>query len=89
MTKRRGISDTEVENTAVPRADQANPQGDDSEQAIRQRAYELYLERGDADGDQVDDWLRAENEVRQRARARPEDQASSIPDAAADQRRRV
>jgi len=40
------------------------------EEEIRRRAYELYLERrataGDASGDQNQDWLIAEREVRAR-----------------------
>ena len=31
--------------------------------AIQTRAYELYLERGASDGDDVNDWLRAEREL--------------------------
>lgn len=34
------------------------------EQAIRQRAYELYLQRGKTNGHAVDDWLKAEAELR-------------------------
>jgi hypothetical protein len=30
---------------------------------IRRRAYEIYLERGDLPGDELDDWLRAEREL--------------------------
>ena len=30
---------------------------------IRLRAYEIYLERGDLPGDEIDDWLRAEREL--------------------------
>jgi len=33
------------------------------EARIRQRAYELYLVRGQGDGHDVDDWLQAEEEV--------------------------
>lgn len=36
------------------------------EEAIRSRAYELYEQRGHDDGHDIDDWLRAEEEVRQR-----------------------
>ncbi len=36
------------------------------EDAIRIRAYELYEERGREDGHELDDWLRAEQEVTQR-----------------------
>ena len=33
------------------------------EHAIRQRAYELYVQRGRANGHAVDDWLKAEAEI--------------------------
>ena len=36
------------------------------EQEIRQRAYELYLQRGSTPGQENDDWLVAEREVRAR-----------------------
>ncbi len=32
------------------------------EERIRQRAYEIYLARGDQQGDEVSDWLAAERE---------------------------
>ncbi len=35
----------------------------DLEQAIRSRAYELYVQRGRQDGHAQEDWLRAEAEV--------------------------
>jgi len=35
---------------------------------IRQRAYELFLQRGSAPGDDLRDWLRAEQEVREQKR---------------------
>lgn len=35
----------------------------DSEERIRRRAYELYEERGRADGFALDDWLQAEAEI--------------------------
>ncbi len=39
------------------------------EQAIRQRAYELYEQRGRETGHDLDDWLRAEAELtRQRGK---------------------
>jgi len=31
---------------------------------IRQRAYEIYLSRGEEPGDPLQDWLRAERELR-------------------------
>jgi len=33
------------------------------EERIRQRAYELYLQRGRVDGFALDDWLQAEREI--------------------------
>ena len=38
----------------------------DLNEEIRRRAYELYLERQGAAGDQAQDWFRAEREVRAR-----------------------
>ena len=37
-----------------------------SEETIRQRAYELYTQRGGQHGGHVDDWFRAETELRGR-----------------------
>ena len=33
------------------------------EHQIRQRAYELYAQRGGGEGRELDDWLRAEEEI--------------------------
>jgi Protein of unknown function (DUF2934) len=33
------------------------------EQEIRNRAYEIYLQRGAQSGDEIEDWLQAEREV--------------------------
>lgn len=35
-----------------------------SEDAVRNRAYELYLQRGATPGNDVGDWLQAERELR-------------------------
>lgn len=35
----------------------------DLEAKIRQRAYELYLERGNTPGHENEDWLKAEREI--------------------------
>ena len=34
------------------------------EERIRRRAYELYIERGNESGSELDDWLQAEDEIR-------------------------
>ena len=33
------------------------------EEKIRQRAHEIYLQRGGEDGSELDDWLQAEDEI--------------------------
>lgn len=38
-------------------------------EATEVRAYELYLARGGEHGHDLDDWLRAESELRQRGRS--------------------
>ncbi len=35
---------------------------------IERRAYEIYLERGGTEGCEMEDWLQAERELRQRHR---------------------
>ena len=34
------------------------------EERVHRRAYELYVQRGNDSGSEVDDWLQAEEEVR-------------------------
>ena len=48
------------------------------EEAIRERAYELYERRGQQDGLDQADWLQAESDLRAEIRAR---QKSRIPAA--------
>jgi hypothetical protein len=40
------------------------------EDEIRRRAYEIYLERGSTTGNEHEDWVAAEREVRERYAAR-------------------
>ena len=44
----------------------SEPQQLELEHQIRQRAYELYEECGREDGHELDDWLRAEEEITQK-----------------------
>ena len=37
-----------------------------AQQSIQERAYELYLKRGQEPGHELEDWVQAEHEVRQR-----------------------
>jgi hypothetical protein len=56
--------------TLEPNASPIQPPAEDfsanqtpSHEEIRQRAYEIYLERNGDPGDELDDWLRAEREL--------------------------
>ena len=51
--------DTRIHPANTP-ATQAHPR---IEEEIRQRAYELYVERGRQDGFEAEDWARAETEI--------------------------
>lgn len=44
----------------------ARPVGDPTDEDIRARAYQMYLERGGHHGLDFDDWVRAERELRRR-----------------------
>ncbi|HTZ47461.1 MAG TPA: DUF2934 domain-containing protein [Verrucomicrobiae bacterium] len=37
----------------------------DKNTKVRERAYKLYLGRGDTDGDALRDWLKAEEQIRE------------------------
>ena len=39
------------------------PQHDTRSERIRRRAHELYVQRGSQSGSELDDWLRAEEEI--------------------------
>ena len=60
------ITMPEPKPTIVERKSFPGTQVADLESQIRQRAYELYVERGRTPGSENDDWLRAEQEVRAR-----------------------
>jgi len=55
--------------TSSPPTKLQNDPPEELQEQIRQRAYELYYERGAEDGHDLDDWLQAETEVRQKNRA--------------------
>jgi hypothetical protein len=42
---------------------------DGLEAEIRERAYELYEQRGGDEGHELDDWLQAETELQRKAKA--------------------
>jgi hypothetical protein len=51
---------------STPKAEEEQEFSDtELESTIRRRAYELYEQRGFVDGNELDDWLRAEEEIRE------------------------
>ena len=51
------------DRTQKPTANIATESHPNLEEQIRRRAYEIYEERGREDGNELDDWLRAEAEI--------------------------
>ena len=51
--------------TALTTAPPTTESASEVQEQIRRRAYELYEERGRADGRDLEDWLQAESEVTQ------------------------
>ena len=76
--KRRETNETNAANArgvgsvaAAPAADasdtgHAEGVGPPAHEAVARRAYELYLDRGAEPGRDMEDWLRAEAELRER-----------------------
>ena len=46
-----------------PNAEDTSANHEPTQEEIRRRAYEIYLERNGLPGDELDDWLRAEREL--------------------------
>ena len=62
--KHKSNGNLELRAASVQRQpDETSARYTPSEEEIRRRAYEIYLERGDLPGDEIDDWLRAEREL--------------------------
>ena len=62
-TSRRENRRRRGDSTPDTASDRQSAAPEPDRQAIEVRAYELYLERGGGDGDDVNDWLRAEQEL--------------------------
>jgi DUF2934 family protein len=54
---------------AVERFGAGQRDGAPERDAIAHRAYEIYKQRGGSHGRDLDDWLRAEHEIRERGKA--------------------
>ena len=55
---------TKMQKVVPEEPAKATPRREVTDEEIRQRAYEIYLERGAAPGFELDDWLQAERELR-------------------------
>jgi hypothetical protein len=62
MVKR--TTSTAVPKISGPEMRLPKPSGTETEQRIRERAYELYLQRGEQPGRANEDWRLAEEEIR-------------------------
>jgi len=54
---------TKMQKVVLEEPTEAAPRREVTEEEIRLRAYEIYLERGAATGFELDDWLQAEREL--------------------------
>lgn len=61
---------TTTSNNSVTRDTRSDSMASEpSEEDVRMRAYRRYLERGGADGQDFDDWLQAERELKAPSRS--------------------
>ena len=63
-SKPKGNGSTESQATTVKLVpEEASTRNSARDEEIRRRAYEIYLERGEQPGRELDDWLQAEREL--------------------------
>jgi len=60
---RRNVTLERDASPIPPRAEDTSRNHAPSQEEIRRRAYEIYLERAGLPGNEVDDWHRAEREL--------------------------
>jgi hypothetical protein len=64
-SQNKSAVDLELRITPVRhQADETSVRHTPSHEEIRRRAYEIHVERGGLPGDELEDWLRAERELR-------------------------
>jgi len=52
-----------IEKPYFANREQQDAESHPTNEEIEERAYQLYIERGRADGHDIEDWLRAEQEL--------------------------
>jgi hypothetical protein len=63
-SKPKGKGSTESQPTSVKAVpEEASTRNSARDEEIRRRAYEIYLERGEEPGRELEDWLQAEREL--------------------------
>jgi hypothetical protein len=60
--RRKGITEIQADSIQVGTRD-VSVENSARDEEIRRRAYEIYCERGEQPGRELDDWLEAEREV--------------------------
>ena len=63
VSSKPNSNEKNIETGLARSAAVAGPDGKSTHEEIRRRAYEIYLERGDEPGSELDDWLMAEREL--------------------------
>jgi hypothetical protein len=69
--KRKQISEIQASSTQVETGE-VSPGNSTRDEEIRRRAYEIYLERGEQPGRELDEWLQAERELKRGMSRSPE-----------------
>jgi hypothetical protein len=64
VLKRIESTEPQASSHRVTETNVASAPSSERFEEIRRRAYEIYLERGEQPGREVDDWLQAERELR-------------------------
>jgi len=68
MAKRAVRTTVKPDVDVMPETDvTGQPNGHPSENDVRVRAYQRYLERGGTHGNDVDDWVEAERELKRQS----------------------
>jgi hypothetical protein len=62
-SKPKRIESLDPQATSTQAETREVPVGNMGDEQIRLRAYEIYLERGEQPGRELDDWLQAEREL--------------------------
>ena len=69
-SKPKGNGGTESQTTSVRVASEASTGNSARSEEIKRRAYEIYLERGEQPGRELEDWLQAKRELARRLLSR-------------------